>query len=117
MSLDLLPREGQTLLLAGTIITIGLNPLVFAINEALQARMRRHSCPSNGERRDDPLAALLMPVDHPPRVASALSARKIPLVVIEQNRELVGQLRELDILALAGDATDPAVLLQAPSTS
>jgi hypothetical protein len=43
-----------------------LNPLVFAINEALQARMRRHSCPSNGERRDDPLAALLMPVDHPP---------------------------------------------------
>jgi len=47
------------------------------------------------------------------RVAKALDARGIPYVVAEQNRELVEGLRKKGIVAVSGDATEPAVLIQA----
>ena len=47
------------------------------------------------------------------RIADALVERGMPLVVAEQNRELVEQLRERNIPAVSGDATEPAVLIQA----
>jgi CPA2 family monovalent cation:H+ antiporter-2 len=47
------------------------------------------------------------------RIAEALGARGICLVVAEQNRELVERLRERNIPAVSGDATEPAVLIQA----
>ncbi len=37
----------------------------------------------------------------------------MPFVVAEQNRELVGQLRERGLWAVFGDASDPAALIQA----
>jgi CPA2 family monovalent cation:H+ antiporter-2 len=46
-------------------------------------------------------------------VASALAAHDIPLVVAEQNRELVEKLRAQGMAAVFGDAVDPAVLIQA----
>ncbi len=80
------------------------------------------------ERRDDPLAELPMSVDQSRltgqvvlvgygrvgrRIADALTAQGIPLVVAEQNRELVERLRARDIPAVSGDAAEPAVLIQA----
>jgi CPA2 family monovalent cation:H+ antiporter-2 len=47
------------------------------------------------------------------RIADALKARGIPFVVAEQNRELVESLREQNVPAVSGDASDPAVLIQA----
>ena len=47
------------------------------------------------------------------RIADALIERGIPFVVAEQNRELVERLRERRIPAVSGDASDPAVLIQA----
>jgi len=47
------------------------------------------------------------------RIAQALSARGIPYVVVEQNRERVKELRERDVAAVSGDAAHPAVLIQA----
>lgn len=47
------------------------------------------------------------------RIGEALAARGIPIVVADQNRELVEHLRERDIPAVCGDASEPGVLIQA----
>jgi CPA2 family monovalent cation:H+ antiporter-2 len=47
------------------------------------------------------------------RIADALAARRIPIVIAEQNRELVEELRKRHVPAVSGDASDPAVLIQA----
>lgn len=47
------------------------------------------------------------------RIAQALEANSIPYVVAEQNRELVEDLRKQGKAAVYGNATDPAVLIQA----
>jgi len=47
------------------------------------------------------------------RIGEALLERGVPLVVAEQNREIVEQLRARNIPAVSGDASEPAVLIQA----
>jgi CPA2 family monovalent cation:H+ antiporter-2 len=47
------------------------------------------------------------------RIARALKERGIPLVVAEQNRELVERLRQDGLPSVSGDASVPAVLIQA----
>ena len=80
------------------------------------------------EQRDDPLAELPMTTDEKylsrqvvlvgygrvgKRIASALMAHNLPFVVAEQNREIVEQLRAQGLAAVSGDASEPAVLIQA----
>ena len=129
VSLGLLPREGQSLILAGALISIALNPLVFRTIEPAQAWIRPRSKLARAlERTDDPLAELPMTVkwdqltDHVVligygrvgrRIGEALTEHEIPFVVAEQNRQLVEKLRERGILAVAGDASDPVILVQA----
>jgi len=129
VQLDLMPEEGQSLVLAGAIISIALNPLVFHAIEPAQAWIRRRSKLAQAlERSDDPLAALPMTVDLDRltgqvvlvgygrvgrRIGEALTARGISFVVAEENREIVEQLRGQDIPAVSGDASDPNVLIQA----
>jgi CPA2 family monovalent cation:H+ antiporter-2 len=50
------------------------------------------------------------------RIAATLTAKGIPFVVAEQNRELVDQLRKDGVPAVAGNAGEPAVLIQAHIT-
>lgn len=129
MTLGLLTGEAQSLIVAGALISIALNALVFTAIEPAQAWIRqRSSLARRLERRDDPLAELPMSVDQSRltgqvvlvgygrvgrRIAEALRERKIPFVVAEQNREVVEMLRARDIAAVSGDASDPAVLIQA----
>ena len=47
------------------------------------------------------------------RISRQLNERGISHVVVEQNREQVEKLRANNQLAVSGDATDPAVLIQA----
>jgi CPA2 family monovalent cation:H+ antiporter-2 len=47
------------------------------------------------------------------RIADALSVRGIPLVVAEQNRDVVEELRRRNFPAVSGNASEPAVLIQA----
>ncbi|MGI8740917.1 MAG: NAD-binding protein [Gammaproteobacteria bacterium] len=80
------------------------------------------------ERRDDPLAELPSTIDQGRltghvvlvgygrvgrRIGEALAERGVSFVVAEQNRELVEQLRARGAPAVSGDASDPAVLIQA----
>jgi CPA2 family monovalent cation:H+ antiporter-2 len=129
LSLGLLPAEAQSLILAGAIISIALNPLLFRAIEPAQAWIRARSKLAQAmERLDDPLAVLPMTVDLNRltgqvvlvgygrvgrRIGEALAANGISFVVAEENREIVEQLRARDIPAVSGDAADPAVLIQA----
>ena len=129
VALKLLPPEGQSLILAGAVISIALNPLVFSAIEPLQKWIRSRSGLARAmERRDDPLAELPMTTDQNlltghvlvvgygrvgRRISDALVERGISVVVAEQNREAVEQLRKKNIPAVSGDAAEPAVLIQA----
>ena len=129
VSLGLLSPEGQSLVVAAALISITLNPLLFAAIEPVQNWIRARSSRARAaEVSDDPLAELpasveperlaghVVVVGHGRvgrRVAEALLANRIPFVVAEQNREEVERLRARNVLAVSGDAMDPAVLIQA----
>ena len=125
MQLNLLPAEGQSLILAGAIISIAVNPLLFKGIAPLQQWLGAR--PSMA-RDDDPLAELPVGTEHVKlsgqvvlvgygrvgrRIAQQLSSSGIHFVVAEQNRALVEELRAQGVAAVAGDAAEPAVLVQA----
>ncbi|MBW0168980.1 MAG: Kef family K(+) transporter [Hydrogenophaga sp.] len=128
-SLGLLPPEGQSLVLAGALISIAANPLVFKAINPLQEWLRKNSAFARQlEQRDDPLAELPMTTHEKflsrqvvlvgygrvgRRIAAALDEQHLPYVVAEENRDIVERLRERGVAAVFGDAADPAVLIQA----
>lgn len=129
MSLGLLPKEGNSLILAGALISIALNPLMFAFVTPVERWFRRH--PALAQRLEpasDPLAELPLSTEAKflanqvvlvgwgrvgKHIAGALVDAGIPFVVAESNREIVETLRRQGTAAVWGDATDPAVLVQA----
>ncbi len=129
VSLGLLPQEGQSLILAGALISISFNSAVFAAIEPAQRWIRARSTLARAlERSDDPLSELPATVNQDlltrhvvlvgygrvgHRIGDALAARGVPVVVAEQNREIVEELRRRQVPAVSGDASDPAVLIQA----
>ena len=129
VNLGLLSVEGQNLILAGALISITLNKLVFSLTAPLRNWIHSHSALSRKlERPGDPLAELPMSTDEKflsgqvvlvgygnvgKRVASMLTDKGIPFVVAEQNREIVERLRARGFAAVSGNAADPAVLIQA----
>ena len=129
VSLGLMPAEGQSLILAGALISIATNPLWFSLIAPLQKWLHAHSSFARAlESRDDPLAELPTGTEARylsrqvvlvgygrvgRRIAAALTAHHIPFVVAEQNRELVEKLRAQGIAAVWGDAAEPSVLIQA----
>ena len=129
LSLGLLPAEGMSLVLAGALISIALNPFVFAAIAPLSRWvLERSELARQLERRDDPTAELPTSTERRylegqvvlvgygrvgRRVAAALRERGIPCIVAERNRELVEDLRRTGAAAVSGDAADPAVLIQA----
>ena len=128
-ALGLLPAEGQSLILAGALISIALNTLLFAAVEPAKAWILRKSAWARRmELRDDPLAELPASTDEAKlsgqvvlvgygrvgrQVAEALQARGLHVVVAEQEREAVEALRARGMPAVVGDASEPAVLIQA----
>ena len=127
--LGLLSSEGMSLILAGALISVPLNTLVFRAVEPLQKWLREQTpLVRLLERSDDPLAELPMSIASTEvtnhvvlvgygrvggRIGKELRMQQVAFVVAEQNREIVGRLREQGLKAVAGDATDPAVLIQA----
>ena len=128
-SLGLLSAEGMSLVLAGALISIALNPFLFAAISPLQQwLLRRSELARSLDRRQDPYAELPMSTERKylegqvvlvgygrvgRRIAKALDVGSIPYVIVEQNREAVEDLRKRGIVAVSGNAADPAVLIQA----
>ena len=129
MSLGLLPKEGQSLILAGALISIALNPLVSRTADLAEHWLRRSPRLTGGQQpAGDPLAELPVSTDAKylanqvvlvgwgrvgKHIAETLHGAGIPYVVVESNREFVEALRERGGAAVWGDATEPDVLVQA----
>ncbi|WP_295855935.1 YbaL family putative K(+) efflux transporter [uncultured Xylophilus sp.] len=129
MSLGLLPPEGQSLVLAGALISIAVNPVVFKGIEPIRSwLLARSAFARRLEQRDDPLAELpasthdrylsrqVVLVGYGRvgrRIAAALADKGIPYVVADENRDLVEKLREEGVAAVSGNAVEPVVLVQA----
>lgn len=122
--LEILPNHAYSLILAAALISISLNPLVFRLIEPMEKRLKNLQMMRN-LRKTDALAVLAQPEsirDHVvlvgygrsgKRVGRLLQAEHVPFVVIEQNRELVSELRKQGIIAIYGDAEIPEVLQEA----
>ncbi|MBC5766858.1 YbaL family putative K(+) efflux transporter [Ramlibacter albus] len=128
-TLGVLPAEARSLVVAGALISIALNPLLFGMIEPVRGwLLRRSELARRLASRDDPLAELPMSTDPKylsqqvvlvgygrvgRRVADALKAHHVPFVVADQNREIVERLREQGSAAVYGDASQPETLIQA----
>jgi CPA2 family monovalent cation:H+ antiporter-2 len=128
-SLNLIPPQAQSLVVAGALISIAINPFVFKAVEPLQRWLIARSAVARRlAARDDPLAELPLTTDEKylsrqvvlvgygrvgRRIAADLAAEGVPFVVAEQNRELVEKLRAEGIPAVYGNAAQPEVLIQA----
>ncbi|WP_066736245.1 YbaL family putative K(+) efflux transporter [Cupriavidus sp. D384] len=129
VTLGLLPAEGMSLILAGALISIALNPLLFAALEPVRRWiLARSAIARNLEQRGDPYAELPVTTERKylqgqvvlvgygrvgRRIAKAMQERGIPFVIADENRELVEGLRKAGFAAVSGNAADPAVLIQA----
>jgi CPA2 family monovalent cation:H+ antiporter-2 len=129
VSLGLMPAEGMSLILASALISIALNPVLFAAVEPIRRwALANSQLARNLEQRQDPYAELPQSTDNKylqgqivlvgygrigSRIGAALSAQHIPFVVAEQNRELVEKIRGQGIVAVSGNAADAVVLVQA----
>jgi len=131
MRLGLLPGEGRDLILAGAIISILLNPLLFAGLDAYFARREKAAAeaaegaaaPEVVEEEEElPTREPIHPtelIDHVVLIghgrvgkfiSNALRERGTPMFVIEDNADDVASLKEQGIEALTGNAADPEVL-------
>ncbi len=129
LSLGLMPQEGMSLVLAGALISIALNPAVFGLIKPFKAwALQRSTLARRLEHRVDPLAVLPMSTEDKylkgqvvvvgygrvgRRITRTLGESNIPFVVVEQNRERVEEIRNKGIVAVSGDSSEPGTLIQA----
>ncbi|MBE1236904.1 cation:proton antiporter [Phaeovibrio sulfidiphilus] len=130
ISLGVLPVEGLTYILAGALISIAFNPVVFwllgPIERIIRNRPGMHSLDKRVRR--NPLSRLPVTVDESlleghavivgygrvgSLIARAFDIANVPFVTIEENPGCVTALRQKGQIALMGDATDPFLLEEA----
>ena len=127
VTLGLLPDRGRDLVLAGAIISIVLNPLIFAMLDRMLAKT---ATKTDGAAKPD------APKPEPPRepvpattlaghivlvghgrvggyITDALSKGPLPLLVIEDDAKGAERARQRGIEAIAGNAADPNIIAAA----
>jgi monovalent cation:H+ antiporter-2, CPA2 family len=128
LQLGLLPEDGRDLILAGAIITILLNPLLFAALDIYATRREKAAAEATAAEPAEDEAPMREPIrptslkDHVVlighgRVGSFISTdllgKHVPLFVIEDDEDGVAALKALGIEALEGNAADPEVIQSA----
>lgn len=128
VSLELLPTEGRDFVLAGALISIGLNPVMYWASQKIYGYVESKPHLSNMFNvKDDDLAHLdreereslkdtviLVGYGRVGRyIAQSIQAAHIDLVIIENNRERVEALRSNGQHAVAGDGGHIATLQEA----
>jgi CPA2 family monovalent cation:H+ antiporter-2 len=129
VSLGIMSTQSMNLILAGALLSIALNPLIFTLIAPVSKWVVVRSAFARSlELRTDPFAELPMATERKylegqvvlvgygrvgKRIARVLNEHSIPYVVAEENRELVEDLRKRGLPAVSGNAADPAVLIQA----
>jgi CPA2 family monovalent cation:H+ antiporter-2 len=116
VSLKLLPENGRDLVLAGAILSILVNPLLFVWLDRVLPRMIAKEREAAGEApilaAAQPHALLVGYGRVGKLVAEGLKGRT-PLVVIEDDAERAEELRQAGYETVGGNAVKPEVLLKA----
>ncbi|MFZ1427123.1 MAG: YbaL family putative K(+) efflux transporter [Geminicoccaceae bacterium] len=130
LTLGLLPEEGQDLILAGALLSITCNPLVFAILDSLASCLRKRPRLRTWIERPEGSQTVAMPAegdsngvhDHAvvvgfgrvgSAIGSAFDAFELPYVVVERDRRLVEGLRTRGLRVVYGDASAAGILAAA----
>jgi CPA2 family monovalent cation:H+ antiporter-2 len=126
-TMGLLPPDGRDLVLAGAILSITLNPLVFVGLVRLSRWLRDRPGVIAWLERSDATGLASLPEGEDEAgldrhaiivgygrvggvVGKALGIEHLPFVVIEQDRRRVEKLRARGVAAIFGDAATPGVL-------
>lgn len=127
VSLELMPEVGRDLILAGAIIAILLNPMLFSLLDRLQpwlvAREQRQpeASPAPASAPSDNILPLsesahTILIGHGrvgSRISQRLQAEQMPLVIIETLHSLVEDLRQTGLSVVHGNAASSKTLAQA----
>ena len=120
VSLKILPPAGQTLVLAGALISILLNPMIFMLLDRWEAR-HRELVPVQPEP-EQPAGPPLQPGNHAivigygrvgRELSQVLRGRGVPVVVIDDNSLHVDRAHANGIPAIRGYAASERVLAEA----
>jgi len=128
VSLGLLPVEAQSLIVAGALLSITLNPFTFSTIPAVEKLLARAGLMDAIERPAGPIAELPPTVDEArlkdhvvlvgygrvgAPVGAELTRHGVPHVIVEQSRERAEALRAQGLPVIYGDAARPEVLAPA----
>ena len=117
VSLGLMTRELQALVIAAALIAIALNgPVVSTVMRVLRRAASRRAADAVGGSALPPLAGHVVLIGHGrvgTTVADALMRAGSRYVVVEEQERIVGGLRKRGEHAILGDATRPDVLERA----
>ncbi len=120
VALNILPVQGQNLVLAGALISIMLNPMIFQLLDRWQAK-HQATTPVAPEPEPAPGPSLDIE-DHVivigygrvgSQLAHVLADRKVPVMVIDDSAEHVARAHAAGIPAIRGSAAADAVLAEA----
>ncbi|HEY5783056.1 MAG TPA: YbaL family putative K(+) efflux transporter [Lysobacter sp.] len=119
MELKILPKEGHDLILAGALLSIIVNPLLFAVLDRREARelaARRTAADHDAPQIPDDVRDHVILVGYG-RVGSVLgrllTEHGVPLVVIEEEDDRVDRARAAGIPTVRGHAADERALKEA----
>ena len=113
VSLDLMSSEARDLVLAGAILSIMLNPLVFAL---LAARRARSDARSVADAPAAPPMRHVLLVGYGRvgiKLAELLARADVPFVVIDTDADRIAAARTAGYTAIRGNAADDDVLAEA----
>ncbi len=132
LTLGLLPAGGFQLIVAGALLSITLNPVLFALIEPLDRRLRDQpwlralmrrrigdlAAIDEGQRASLVNHAVICGYGRVGRlIGPALERRGFKYAVITQERDEVDRLRAAGVIAIYGDAAHPEVLRMANVTA
>jgi len=119
LTLGILPQEGHSLVLAGALISIMLNPILFMLLDRWQVREDARVAAA---AEPEPEVVPVDIADHAivvgygrvgSQLAHLLHERGVPLVVVEDDGDLVERARAAGLPAIRGNAANRRVMLEA----
>jgi CPA2 family monovalent cation:H+ antiporter-2 len=129
VTLGSLPAQGQDLVLAAALLSIMLNPVVFGLVDRWQARQEARQAAESASqaarvsaedaadhRLPESVTGHTIVVGYGRvggQLATLLQQRGVPVVVIEDDADLVDQAREAGLHAVRGNAAFTPVMLEA----